>query len=60
MFNVGVEIGQLGFITAALLGAAALRVVWAQPLRWAPYVASYGIGSVAAFWTVERVAGFWL
>lgn len=59
MFNVGVELGQLGFIAAALLGAAALRVTLSQPLRWGPAVASYGIGSIAAFWTVERVAGFW-
>lgn len=58
MFNVGVELGQLGFIAAALLGAAALRLIWSGPLRWGP-VASYGIGCIAAFWTVERVVGFW-
>lgn len=60
MFNLGVEIGQLGFIAAALLGAAALRVAWSQRTRWGPTVVSYGIGSIAAFWTVERVAGFWM
>jgi len=26
---------------------------------WAWRVPAYGIGAVAAFWSIERVAGFW-
>lgn len=53
-FNVGVELGQLLFI-AALFGLAwlvrlsALRV----PAIW-PRAVAYAVGSVAAFWVVER------
>lgn len=60
MFNVGVELGQLAFIAAALTVGAVLRYVWSQAKRWGPPVVSYGIGGIAAFWTVERVAAFWL
>jgi hydrogenase/urease accessory protein HupE len=59
MFNVGVEVGQLLFVaTVVSVGAVLARVVTARP-AWAPAVAAYGIGSVAAFWTLERVASFW-
>jgi hydrogenase/urease accessory protein HupE len=61
-FNVGVEIGQLLFIATVLcvlaLGRRMLRAGHArQPARLSalpPYV----IGSVAAFWLVQRVASF--
>ncbi len=57
-FNVGVELGQLLFIAGVvLLGVIAKRVVSTVP-DWAPRLAAYAIGSVAAFWTIERVAGF--
>lgn len=59
-FNVGVEIGQLAFIAAVLLLYRALDR-WAGPrvqlARWAP-VPAYAIGGIAAFWTLERIAGF--
>lgn len=55
-FNVGVEIGQLAFIAAVLLAWALLkRIRWPQ---WAWRVPVYAIGSMAAFWTIERIAGF--
>jgi hypothetical protein len=55
-FNVGVELGQLAFIAAVfgfawLVKLTALRV----PPIWQRTVA-YGIGSIAAFWVVERTA----
>ena len=53
-FNIGVELGQLIFI-AAVFGFAWL--VRHSPLRipaiW-PRAVAYGVGSVAAFWVVER------
>jgi hypothetical protein len=58
MFNVGVETGQLSFI-AVVLGLLALfkRLPLATP-EGAWRLLPYGIGSVAAFWTIERVVSF--
>jgi hypothetical protein len=54
-FNVGVEIGQLLFIAAVLGFGWLVRRTLAQgvPKGWQRATA-YGIGSVAAFWVVER------
>ena len=57
-FNVGVEVGQLLFVAVALIVIAILkwiRVAWPE---WAVLAPAYGIGSMAAFWTIQRVAGF--
>ena len=59
MFNVGVEVGQLIFVGAFL----ALRLLWTRALRapspqWMTRAASYGIGTVAMYWVIERVLGF--
>jgi hypothetical protein len=57
-FNVGVEIGQLMFV-AAFLGLAwalrQLRVRWPHPAALLP---GYAIGTLAAFWFIERTSGF--
>lgn len=58
-FNVGVEIGQLAFIAAALAAGAVARRPGVRPPPWGWRVPAYGIGALAAFWTIERVAGFW-
>ena len=58
-FNVGVEVGQLLFIAAILLLVAiGGRVPIPRP-AWAWKVPAYCIGTIAAFWTIERVVGFW-
>jgi hypothetical protein len=59
-FNVGVEIGQLMFIAAVLAVRALALRVGVPPLlaRHASPVAAYSVGGVAAFWFIERVAGF--
>ena len=55
MFNVGVEVGQLGFV-AVLLGVwASLREL---EFRWHPrlnLVPGYLIGSLGAYWMIGRV-----
>jgi hydrogenase/urease accessory protein HupE len=56
-FNLGVEAGQLLFIFAVL----ALAWIWRRarlpaPAAWRQ-VAVYGIGSVAAFWVIDRTIG---
>ena len=54
------ELGQLAFIAAVLALVALARkvrvldAVTELSARWAPYA----IGSLAAFWFVERVAAF--
>jgi hydrogenase/urease accessory protein HupE len=53
-FNVGIELGQLAFVSAVLLVAAALRkipVTWPQ---WTQAIPAYGIGTMAAFWFLQR------
>jgi hydrogenase/urease accessory protein HupE len=57
-FNLGVEVGQLLFVFTALLAIAGLqRLPQAWP-AWAELIPAYGIGCIAAFWCIQRVAGF--
>lgn len=58
MFNVGVEAGQLLFVSALVLVAMILGRLSNLSLPLVSRVVSYAIGSVAAFWTIERVAAF--
>ncbi len=53
-FNVGIELGQLGFVGAVLLVAAALRRLPVAWPRWAKAVPAYGIGAMATFWFLQR------
>ena len=59
-FNVGVELGQLAFISIVLSSGWLIHRIKAFPLQPAEMVTSYVIGSVAAYWTIDRVAGFWV
>jgi hypothetical protein len=55
-FNLGVEAGQLLFIVGVLLTWRLLnRLLWPA---WAWRIPVYSIGSLAAFWTIERISGF--
>jgi hydrogenase/urease accessory protein HupE len=58
MFNVGVEVGQLLFVAALVALAALLRRFTALSLAGVSRLVAYAIGTVAAFWTIERVAAF--
>ena len=55
-FNVGVELGQLAFVTAVLTLARLVRLVPLRLPAWGPGAAGYAIGSVAAFWVFARLA----
>jgi hydrogenase/urease accessory protein HupE len=55
-FNVGIELGQLAFIAVVLLARAALRRRTARAPAWLEAVPAYAIGSLAAFWCIERAA----
>lgn len=68
-FNVGVEVGQLLFIAAIIAALSLLtRLVrkqgsqengpWhSEALLRTPV--AYAIGTMAAFWAVQRITGFW-
>jgi hydrogenase/urease accessory protein HupE len=57
-FNLGVEAGQLAFVGAVLVLLAIGRRIYSNPLpNWLGQVPAYAIGTVAAFWTLERILG---
>jgi len=61
-FNVGVEIGQLFFIAAVFATIALFRQVTLRinvpQAAWAWAVPPYVIGSLAAYWVIQRIAAF--
>jgi len=61
LFNLGVEIGQLAFIGAAMLVMAGLRrlkpVLPGRLTPMARLAPAYVIGGVAVFWLLERFGG---
>ena len=59
MFNLGVELGQLGFVAVFLLTVHSIRSLEIRWPRWVRPVPAYAIGSLAAFWVIERITGFW-
>ena len=56
-FNLGVEAGQLVIIAACLALIALLRRFAQLTLRPATVLATYGIGTIASFWFIERLIG---
>jgi len=58
MFNVGVETGQLLFILVVMTLLAFLKRMPFQVPKWTISAVPYLIGTVAAFWTIQRVVSF--
>ena len=58
MFNVGVELGQLLFVAAALALARCWPGCGCRAAVDADYAAPYAIGTVAMFWVIERIGAF--
>lgn len=54
-FNVGVEIGQLGFVLLVLALIWAHRRLEANLPRWGHLLPGYAIGSVSMFWFIGRL-----
>lgn len=54
LFNLGVEIGQLMIIAAALVVVAGVRRAKLSLPRWLINAPLYGIGSIASYWFVSR------
>ena len=68
-FNLGVEIGQLAFVAAVLTAGGLFRTAMALRLEPAliqrtvnrlDVIAAYAIGTVAAFWLIERTSAFFV
>ena len=55
-FNVGVELGQLGFVCIVLAMERLLRLMKVRWPRWAQMLPGYAVGTLGAFWTIQRVA----
>ncbi len=55
-FNVGVELGQLGFIGLILALENSFRVLEVRWPRLVQALPAYAVGSLGAFWTVQRLA----
>ena len=54
-FNAGVELGQLGFIALVLALERAFRILEVRWPSWAQALPGYTVGSLGAFWTVQRL-----
>ena len=55
-FNVGVELGQLGFIGLILALERSFRILEIRWPRWVEALPGYTVGSLGAFWTIQRVS----
>jgi hydrogenase/urease accessory protein HupE len=54
-FNVGVEIGQVSFVALVLLLERSFQVLEIRWPRFAEALPGYTVGSLGAFWTIQRV-----
>jgi hydrogenase/urease accessory protein HupE len=56
MFNLGVEIGQLSFVLLVLLLERSFRQLEIRWPHWVQALPGYTVGSLGAFWTIQRAA----
>jgi len=55
-FNLGIEAGQVVFVGAVVAAGASLRPLTRRLPLWGRWVPVYAMGSLAAFWWLERAA----
>jgi hydrogenase/urease accessory protein HupE len=55
-FNIGVELGQLAFVAVILGLERSFHVLEFRWPRWVQALPGYTVGSLGAFWTIQRVA----
>jgi hydrogenase/urease accessory protein HupE len=53
-FNLGVEAGQLGFVALVLSIERSFRALEIRWPRWVELAPGYAVGSLGAFWTIQR------
>ncbi len=58
-FNVGVEAGQLMFVSGALVVTWMIKKMKFRGAVWVEQGPAYAIGSLAAFWFIQRTVSFW-
>jgi hypothetical protein len=58
-FNVGVEVGQLMFVAGVLVVTWMIKKMKFQWPVWVEHGPAYAIGSLAAFWFIQRTVSFW-
>jgi hydrogenase/urease accessory protein HupE len=58
-FNVGVEIGQLMFVAGVLCVTWMIKKMKFRWPVWVEHGPAYAIGSLAAFWFIQRTVSFW-
>ena len=58
-FNVGVEAGQLIFVAGVLVVIWMINKIKFRWPVWAEQAPAYAIGSLAAFWFIQRTVSFW-
>lgn len=54
LFNVGVELGQIGFVILVLLLERSFRTLEILWPRWAQALPGYTVGTLGAYWTIQR------
>jgi hypothetical protein len=54
-FNVGVELGQFGFIALILAMEQSFHILEVRWPRWVEALPGYTVGSLGVFWTVQRL-----
>jgi hypothetical protein len=55
-FNVGVEFGQVGFIALTLALERSFHILEIRWPQWVEALPGYTVGSLGAFWTIQRVS----
>ncbi len=58
-FNIGVELGQLIFVGIVIVVFEGMKSYF-SPRGWARNLLPYSIGSIAVFWTIERLMSFYI
>ncbi len=58
-FNVGVEVGQLMFVAGVLCVTWVINKMKFRWPVWVEHAPAYAIGSLAAFWFIQRTVSFW-
>ena len=58
-FNVGVEVGQLMFVAGVLVVTWMIKKMKFRWPVWVEHAPAYAIGSLAAFWFIQRTISFW-
>lgn len=55
LFNLGVEVGQVFFVLIMLLLQRSFRILEIRWHRWVEALPAYTVGSLGAYWTIQRM-----